>query len=233
MRKGKQTPSHGIPLLPFGAATILTILFLARLGGLGVPHPKTYGGAPHTANRSTEVKGVLELGDSPNSMRIGDPLPAGSPNPNDEGMPSSISADHPYGPPVARTDWVITKDYAAHGGHGKWGAVDFAFWHNYRASGAPVVATHAGIVKLLLDDPTYGNLVYVTGPHFTTTYAHLLGFTVGDGAQVVRGTILGKMGSTGHSTGPHVDYQVWLDGDNRNPMDYGINSQQGVGPMAP
>jgi murein DD-endopeptidase MepM/ murein hydrolase activator NlpD len=36
----------------------------------------------------------------------------------------------------------------------------------------------------------------------------------------VRGTVLAEMGSTGNSTGPHVDYQVWDNGANKNPMDY-------------
>jgi hypothetical protein len=129
----------------------------------------------------------------------------------------------PTGVPLTRQDWLITKDYAAHGGNDpvareKWGAVDFAFWHNKDAFGAAVVATHAGRVKLLKNDPTYGNLVYVQGPHYTTTYGHLQKFTVQEGQIVRRGDQVGEMGSTGSSTGPHVDYQVWLDGKNQNPM---------------
>ena len=131
----------------------------------------------------------------------------------------------PTGVPVKRGDWVITKDYAAHGGldpvsRQKWGAVDFAFWHDKDAFGAEIIATHAGRVKLLTDDPTYGNLVYVMGPHFTTTYGHMERFNVQEGQMVQRGDVIGFMGSTGASTGPHVDYQVWLDGQNQNPMDY-------------
>jgi murein DD-endopeptidase MepM/ murein hydrolase activator NlpD len=56
-------------------------------------------------------------------------------------------------------------------------------------------------------------------------------FYVKDGDEVVRGTVLGEMGSTGNSTGPHVDYQVWRDGDNQNPMAFGIPGNQGAGPM--
>ena len=161
--------------------------------------------------------------------------PAGSvlPNPNNAAMPADTAPERPYGPPVVRTDWVISKDYAAHGGHGNWGAVDFAFWHNYQSAGSALVATHAGRIKLLRDDPTYGNLVYVIGAHFSTTYGHMQKFVVKDGDQVVRGTVLGEMGSTGNSTGPHVDYQVWQDGDNKNPLDFGISGLQGAGPMHP
>lgn len=138
----------------------------------------------------------------------------------------------PTGIPIKRTDWVITKDYAAHGGNDpvsreKWGAVDFAFWHNKDAFGADIVATHAGKVKLLTDDPTYGNLVYVMGPHYTTTYGHMQKFNVTEGQIVHRGDVIGFMGSTGDSSGPHVDYQVWKDGHNQNPMDFCQCGMQG------
>jgi murein DD-endopeptidase MepM/ murein hydrolase activator NlpD len=154
-------------------------------------------------------------------------------NPNNKAIPATQPADKPFGLPVVRTDWVISKDYAGHGGHSNTGAVDVAIWHDYQAAGSVLVATHAGKVKLLQDDPTYGNLVYVIGAHYSTTYGHMQKFAVKDGDQVVRGSVLGEMGSTGNSTGPHVDYQVWLDGDNRNPMDYGIPGLQGAGPMHP
>ncbi len=138
----------------------------------------------------------------------------------------------PTGIPIKRTDWVITKDYAAHGGDDpvareKWGAVDFAFWHNKDAFGAEIVATHAGKIKLLTDDPTYGNLVYVQGPHYTTTYGHMQKFNVQEGQVVHRGDVIGFMGSTGSSSGPHVDYQVWQDGHNQNPMNYCQCGMQG------
>jgi murein DD-endopeptidase MepM/ murein hydrolase activator NlpD len=138
---------------------------------------------------------------------------------------ADIDPARPYGVPVTRGDWVITKDYAEHGGlrpppGNNQGAVDFAFWHNKDALGADVVATHAGRVKLLQDDPTYGNLVYVLGARWSTTYGHLQGFTVKEGDTVQRGQVIGHMGSTGISSGPHVDYQVWENGANRNPMDY-------------
>ncbi|MDQ2805669.1 MAG: M23 family metallopeptidase [Chloroflexota bacterium] len=202
------------------------------------PHLSAYMGGHDGSARLT----TINVGSAPNARPANGaaaPLPAVAPtggvlpNPNNAAIPAATAPDRPYGPPVARTDWVITKDYAAHGGHGNWGAVDFAFWHNYQSAGSPLVATHAGRIKLLRDDPTYGNLVYVVGAHFSTTYGHMQKFVVTDGQQVVRGTVLGEMGSTGKSSGPHVDYQVWQDGDNKNPMDYGISGLQGAGPMHP
>lgn len=138
---------------------------------------------------------------------------------------AAVDPARPAGVPVTRRDWIITKDYATHGGlrpppGNNQGAVDFAFWHNKDALGSDVVATHSGTVKLLRMDPTYGNLVYVLGPRWSTTYGHLQDFAVRDGDTVTRGQVIGHMGSTGVSSGPHVDYQVWENGANRNPMDY-------------
>ena len=86
--------------------------------------------------------------------------------------------------------------------------------------GSEVVATHAGTVHLIPDDPIYGNWVWVVNEHYTTRYGHTRKYLVSEGQQVVRGTLLAEMGSTGNSTGPHVDYQVWQDNDNKNPMDF-------------
>ncbi len=140
-------------------------------------------------------------------------------NPNNS-YPADLDPDRPYGPPVIRTDWVISKDYAAHGGHSEWGAIDFAYWYDQGAMGSEVVATHAGTVHLIPDDPIYGNWIWVVNGHYTTRYGHTRKYLVTEGQPVVRGTLLAEMGSTGHSTGPHVDYQVWQDNDNKNPMDF-------------
>jgi hypothetical protein len=140
-------------------------------------------------------------------------------NPNNT-YPPDLDPNRPFGPPVIRTDWVISKDYAAHGGHSEWGAIDFAYWYDRDAMGSEVVATHAGTVHLIPDDPIYGNWVWVVNEHYTTRYGHTRKYLVSEGQQVVRGTLLAEMGSTGNSTGPHVDYQVWQDNDNKNPMDF-------------
>jgi murein DD-endopeptidase MepM/ murein hydrolase activator NlpD len=201
----------------------------------GKPHLSGYvpgrdGSAPIAVRASARVAGAAASAPAavPSSASAGLQVVA---NGNYSAVPAGIDPATPYGPPVARTDWVISKDYAAHGGHSNTGAVDFAFAHDYQALGAAIVATHAGRIKLLTDDPTYGNLVYVMGPHYPTTYGHMQKFYVKDGDEVVRGTVLGEMGSTGNSTGPHVDYQVWRDGDNQNPMAFGIPGNQGAGPM--
>jgi hypothetical protein len=206
------------------AARLPPLAVLVVLGGLAL---LLIGGGLALAGRGSSGKTTLRAAVPPGRAPAGTAVAA----------PADLSglseADLlPTGLPITRQDWVITKDYAAHGGDDpikreKWGAVDFAFWHNKDAFGAPVVATHAGKVKLLKDDPTYGNLVYVQGPQYTTTYGHLQSFNVQEGQVVRRGDVIGGMGSTGQSTGPHVDYQVWKDGKDQNPMDYCQCGMQG------
>ena len=216
-------------------ASLLVAAALVGRTAYGKPHLSGYvpgrdGSAPMAVRAlgRTAAAAAPALAAVPTAASAGLQVVA---NGNYSAVPAGIDPATPYGPPVARTDWVISKDYAAHGGHSNTGAVDFAFAHDYQALGAAIVATHAGRVKLLTDDPTYGNLVYVMGPHYTTTYGHMQKFYVKEGDQVVRGTVLGEMGSTGNSTGPHVDYQFWRDGDNQDPMAFGIAGAQGAGPM--
>jgi len=80
--------------------------------------------------------------------------------------------------------------------------------------GTPVVATHDGMVRFAgWNDQGYGNLVVVEDGDYTYYYGHLSEFNVESGGQVVRGQQLGKAGSTGNSTGPHVHYEVRYRGD--------------------
>ncbi len=67
----------------------------------------------------------------------------------------------------------------------------------------------------------YGNLVIVNhGNGLQTYYAHLDKMYVGSGQAVSRGDAVGKMGSTGRSTGPHVHFEVRQNGVPRNPLGY-------------
>ena len=53
-----------------------------------------------------------------------------------------------------------------------------------------------------------------------TRYAHLLAISVRTGARVAKGAIVGRLGSTGRSTGPHVHYEVWYNDIVRNPQQF-------------
>ena len=85
--------------------------------------------------------------------------------------------------------------------------------------GDPVGASQAGIVQFAGWYHGYGNLIVVAhGGGLTTHYAHLSSFDVELGARVERGTIIGRAGSTGRATSPHLHYEVRLDGNPLSPF---------------
>lgn len=85
--------------------------------------------------------------------------------------------------------------------------------------GDPVGASQAGIVQFAGWYHGYGNMIIVAhGGGVTTHYAHLSSFDVEAGAHVERGTIIGRAGSTGRATSPHLHYEVRLDGNPLNPF---------------
>ena len=75
--------------------------------------------------------------------------------------------------------------------------------------GAPVLAASGGRVSVAGWVGTYGNAVYLDHPNGTQTrYAHLSSIAVGAGSTVAAGDILGGVGSTGRSTGPHLHFEI-------------------------
>jgi murein DD-endopeptidase MepM/ murein hydrolase activator NlpD len=86
--------------------------------------------------------------------------------------------------------------------------------------GSPVYATGDGIVEYT-GFSTYGNVVYLNhGFHFETRYAHLSKYIVTPGQKVKRGQVIGYVGNTGVSAGPHLHYEVLFKGDKINPIGF-------------
>ena len=87
--------------------------------------------------------------------------------------------------------------------------------------GAPIYAAEAGVVVSASSRGGYGMTIVIDhGGGLTTLYAHQSRFAVGAGQQVTRGQVIGYIGSTGFSTGPHLHFEVRVNGATRNPMDY-------------
>ena len=87
--------------------------------------------------------------------------------------------------------------------------------------GAPVVAGASGKISFVGWQNGYGQLVVVDhGGGLTTRYGHLSHIDVDAGQQVSRGQLVGKVGSTGRSTGPHLHYEVRINEAPVNPLEY-------------
>lgn len=93
-------------------------------------------------------------------------------------------------------------------------------------SGATIVAADSGTVIYAGWMGGYGQVLVVdhgpdmSGQGMSTLYAHQSRFLVGKGASVSKGQAIGKVGSTGWSTGPHLHFEVRINGQYTNPMDY-------------
>lgn len=116
----------------------------------------------------------------------------------------------------------ISKKWKAHRG------VDYA-----ASTGTPIRATADGKVIHAGRKGGYGKTVILRhAGRFSTLYAHMNGYAknIRSGARVKQGQIIGYVGSTGMSTGPHLHYEFRLDGVHRNPLTYKTPKASAVGP---
>jgi TonB family protein len=87
--------------------------------------------------------------------------------------------------------------------------------------GAPVLSAAAGTVTVSEFNEQDGNRVVVDhGNGYTSAYHHLDARTVKAGDAVTQGQLIGKVGSTGVSTGPHLHFEIRYNGEPRNPFDF-------------
>jgi murein DD-endopeptidase MepM/ murein hydrolase activator NlpD len=86
----------------------------------------------------------------------------------------------------------------------------------------PIYATGDGVVsKVEVNFGGYGKMIDIDhGFGFKTKYAHMNKFVVKQGQKVKRGELLGYSGNTGRSTGPHLHYEVIVNGEKVNPINY-------------
>lgn len=104
----------------------------------------------------------------------------------------------------------VTGSYTLHSG------IDIA-----ASSGTTVVASRNGKVVSAGYSGSYGNLIVIShGNGIETAYAHLSSINVRVGESVSQGQLIGKVGSTGRSTGPHLHFEVRINGTAVNPSKY-------------
>lgn len=114
-----------------------------------------------------------------------------------------------------RLIWPVTGYISqSYGGHHT--GIDIA-----GSSGSTIVAADGGVVTFAGWQGSYGNLVIINhGNGLVTRYAHCSKFLVSVGQRVSQGQAIARRGSTGHSTGPHLHFEVMVNGSFRNPMNY-------------
>jgi murein DD-endopeptidase MepM/ murein hydrolase activator NlpD len=96
--------------------------------------------------------------------------------------------------------------------------------------GLPVHASGDGLVLQASEQGGLGKAVFIAhGYGLTTRYGHMSAITVRPGQRIKRGDVIGKVGNTGRSTGPHLHYEVRLDGEPLNPIGYILDN--GGGPL--
>ena len=87
--------------------------------------------------------------------------------------------------------------------------------------GTPIHAAASGTIIYCGWEGGYGNLTVIDhGNNLATAYGHQSSIAVGCGQQVTQGQVIGYVGSTGHSTGPHLHFEVRVNGSPVDPMGY-------------
>ncbi len=131
---------------------------------------------------------------------------------------------------IARIPSVLPiniKDYTMSSGYGYrrdpiYGTAKFHEGLDFAAAtGTPVFATADAVVEVAERKDAYGNCIDLNhGYNYMTRYAHLSQILVKQGQHVKRGEMIGKVGSTGKSTGSHLHYEVRFKGEPQNPVHY-------------
>jgi murein DD-endopeptidase MepM/ murein hydrolase activator NlpD len=130
---------------------------------------------------------------------------------------SNSVSDRPSGMPVAAralTSRFGMRSHPVLGGYRMHSGVDLA-----APTGTPVSAPGAGVVTFANWSGGYGLLVTVDhGKGMQTRFGHLSRLMVSTGQKVARGQLLGLVGSTGRSTGPHLHYEMRQNGRAIDPL---------------
>ena len=160
--------------------------------------------------------------------------PTAAPTTAPTATPEAVPVEDPYVPGFTVIEseiggahaWPVPEHFDVTQGYGdQHAALDIA-----ADTGTPVVATDDGTVTVTQtwngivtqgDNNSYGNMIQVSHSDGTVTlYAHLSEINVRQGDTVVRGQQIGRVGSTGNSSGPHLHFEVRSNGSKVDPMAY-------------
>ena len=145
-------------------------------------------------------------------------IPAPGSFPFDPSLVGGSGAADSRIPSIWPTTGVVTSPYGL-----RWGGTDFHPGMDIANDmGTPIVATADGVVEYAgWNSGGYGNMVDINhGNGIMTRYGHASQVVVSTGQHVKRGQLIAYMGSTGFSTGPHVHYEVHVNGNRVNPISY-------------
>ena len=129
----------------------------------------------------------------------------------------AIPSDKPIRASVEFTSGFGVRSDPFHAGAAFHPGIDLA-----GAYGTPIYATAEGtVIRAGWNSGGYGNLVEIDhGRGITTRYGHMSAILIAAGDHVTRGQLIGRMGSTGRSTGNHLHYEVRIDGRAVNPIPF-------------
>lgn len=99
--------------------------------------------------------------------------------------------------------------------------------------GTPILAAAGGVVVAAELNPDFGNMVEIDhGKGLSTMYAHTSRMLVKNGDIVRKGQKIAEVGTTGRSTGPHLHFEVHVNGAPQNPAKYLASLHRGASPVA-
>ncbi|MHB1334787.1 MAG: M23 family metallopeptidase [Candidatus Humimicrobiaceae bacterium] len=125
---------------------------------------------------------------------------------------------NPSTPSICPTQGTITSEFGENRQTHTHNGIDIA-----NIIGTPIYATADGTVIAVGSSGNFGKRIMIyhgtdeSGTTYVTIYAHLSQFSVSVGDKVTQGTIIALMGSTGYSTGPHLHYEIRVNGSPINP----------------
>ena len=176
------------------------------------------GGEPHDLT-TADLSEALEMIEARLTARRSSlDLLAGEMRRDFPGAANFVSDDAPHTTPsIWPTAGYVSSPYGL-----RFGGTEFHQGIDIAAEmGTPIVAAADGVVTAAGWNGGYGNMVDIDhGNGVVTRYGHASAVAVSVGQQVRRGEVIAYVGSTGRSTGPHVHYEVRVDGQPVNPAGY-------------